>query len=148
MKKIEFFVNGTPQGKGRPRFFRGHAVTPAKTAQYEKLVHFCFRQALNQERLAGGSFDRLAGPVRVTIKAFFDVPKSYTKRVRAQIAAGDVRPTKKPDADNIAKIIIDALNRAAYEDDAQVVECRVEKHYAERAGVLVCIEDLTGVADG
>ena len=44
---------------------------------------------------------------------------------------GDILPTKKPDADNILKIIADALNGIAYADDKQVVTAEVQKLYAE-----------------
>ena len=39
--------------------------------------------------------------------------------------------TKKPDVDNINKIILDALNKIAYEDDSQVCKVTVEKKYCE-----------------
>lgn len=51
-------------------------------------------------------------------------------------------PTKKPDADNIVKIIADALNRAAYYDDAQIVRLSYSKVYDEVPHVDVMIEDL------
>ena len=45
--------------------------------------------------------------------------------------SGIIRPTKKPDFDNIAKIICDALNGIAYKDDASIVSAIVEKYYAD-----------------
>ena len=52
---------------------------------------------------------------------------------------GELRPTKKPDCDNIAKVILDALNGIAYHDDSQVVELVVHKHYAETTRVNVTL---------
>lgn len=51
-------------------------------------------------------------------------------------------PTKKPDIDNIAKSILDALNKLAYRDDTQVVTLHMEKHYAEDPRVEVEIEEI------
>ncbi|MDM0721918.1 RusA family crossover junction endodeoxyribonuclease [Clostridium perfringens] len=41
------------------------------------------------------------------------------------------KPKKKPDADNIGKIILDSLNGIAYKDDAYVADFRVIKEYTE-----------------
>ena len=51
-------------------------------------------------------------------------------------------PTKKPDIDNIAKCVLDALNKLAYRDDTQVVTLRMEKHYGEIPRVEVEIEEI------
>lgn len=40
-------------------------------------------------------------------------------------------PLKKPDSDNIAKIVLDSLNKIAFDDDAQVVELTVVKKWTE-----------------
>ena len=56
------------------------------------------------------------------------------------MAKGEIRPTVKPDWDNIGKIISDALNGIAYKDDAQVVSCTVEKRYSNTPCVEVWLE--------
>ena len=53
-----------------------------------------------------------------------------------------IKPTKKPDADNIVKIICDALNGVAYKDDTQVVELDFKKVYGEFEKVIVEIVEL------
>lgn len=52
-------------------------------------------------------------------------------------------PTKKPDADNVSKIILDALNGLAYHDDSQVVELTVKKKFAlyPRVDVVLWLRD-------
>ena len=54
--------------------------------------------------------------------------------------SGALLPAKKPDLDNVAKIVCDALNGVAYKDDAQVVKLTVHKRYSERPEVAVEIE--------
>ena len=54
----------------------------------------------------------------------------------------NIRPTKKPDMDNILKIIADALNKVAYYDDKQIVECSIKKYYSNAPKVIVEIENL------
>lgn len=126
-----FTVFGKPQGKGRPRFTRsGHTYTPGSTAEYEERVKLAYRQA-------GGG--RLSGFVTADILAVFTVPKSYTKAQKA--SAFDMRYVpKKPDCDNIAKIILDALNGLAYDDDAQIVKLSVKKQYGIADHVTVTLE--------
>ena len=50
-----------------------------------------------------------------------------------------IRPTKKPDWDNIGKIICDSLNKVAYRDDSVVVDAQVRKFYSENPRVDVSI---------
>ena len=107
--------------------------TPEKTAEYEKLVRLRFQNA------GGQITDK---PVRVEITAFFAPPKSIRKREKAEMLANRILPMKKPDCDNIAKIILDALNKIAYIDDSQVVELVVKKWFAAEARVYVHIEEI------
>lgn len=55
---------------------------------------------------------------------------------------GVIRPTKKPDIDNVCKIVLDSLNGIAYHDDTQVVDCQVRKFYSENPRVVVTIQDI------
>ena len=54
---------------------------------------------------------------------------------------GLIRPTKKPDWDNIGKVVCDALNGIAYRDDAQIVDSMVRKFYGEVPRVVVIIRE-------
>ena len=76
------------------------------------------------------------------ITARFSVPSSASKRKVTAMLDGAIRPTRKPDCDNIAKIICDALNGVAYRDDAQIVSITIEKRYAAIPGVEIRIEEV------
>ncbi|MDK0626940.1 RusA family crossover junction endodeoxyribonuclease [Clostridium perfringens] len=115
-------VTGKIRGKARPRVCRGHAFTPKDTVQYEKWVRDCYKEQ-------DGRY--LEGPIKALIIAYYKIPKSYRKKRVQAIRDGLEKPTKKPDADNIAKIILDSLNGIAYKDDSQIVEIRVIKRYTE-----------------
>ncbi len=52
-----------------------------------------------------------------------------------------VSPTKKPDIDNIAKVILDALNKLAFKDDNQITKLSIEKVYSEEEKVYVKVEE-------
>lgn len=80
--------------------------------------------------------------VRVEIDAVFPIPKTWSKGKKAQASVGKIVPDTKPDTDNIAKAVLDALNGVAYKDDSQVTELSVRKRYGEIGHVAVRIEDL------
>lgn len=134
--KVKFSIEGNPQGKARPRFSRGHAYTPDETRKYETMTAFLYRRAAN------GVFFSQKTPLSVTILVFFAAPKNTSKKKKEVMLNGGAFPVRKPDADNIAKIILDALNGTAYHDDAQIVQLSVRKQYAEKNSVEVTLEDI------
>lgn len=125
MTTIHFTIPGKPRGKQRPRVTRNGSFTPKETRKYEAAV----RKAFNTERWVSGTlFDsRDVTQAEAVITAYFPVPASWPKTKRA--SAFGTPYTGKPDADNIAKIILDALNGVAYPDDAMVTCVSVAKEY-------------------
>ena len=128
---VNFTIPGEPRGKARPRWGNGRTYTPRETVEYEKRVKACYMAA------GGGMLDRT---IRAEITAYYSIPKSAGKRARADMLSGKLRPAKKPDLDNVAKIVLDSLNGLAYQDDAAVVELVVEKFYSETPRVEVRVE--------
>jgi len=124
---MKMIIAGEPKGKARPRFSRTGAVvrtyTPDSTTDYEQLVRSVYRAS-------GGTYHE-NGYIRLAVRAYFAVPKSATKKRRAQMLCAQLMPAKKPDIDNIVKIIMDGLNGVAYKDDAQVVSIMASKAYSD-----------------
>lgn len=136
MAALAFTVPGEVRGKARPRIVKiggfSRLTADKKTASYENLVALACREAM-------GAREPLEGAVSLTITARFMPPASASKKARAAMLRGDVRPTKKPDWDNIGKVS-DALNGIAWRDDAQVVAGSVFKVFSEIPGLDVRIE--------
>lgn len=133
---MEFDVMMEPRGKGRPRFTRsGKTYTPAETTAAEKKIAAAY-WAL-QER----SYYERNVPIALHVEAYFKVPLSYDKRKTEAALAGDRFPTKKPDGDNILKLVADALNKAAYYDDSQIVYMTIKKKYANHGFLRIRIEE-------
>lgn len=134
MTCIRFSVPGAPVAKARPRFTKnGHAYTPDKTRSYEAIVKLCAMKAMKGKKL-------LTGAISLSVTAFFPIPKSCTKSVRAKALSGEFRHTKKPDWDNVGKVVSDALNGVVYADDAKVSHATVDKRYSEFPRVEVSVE--------
>lgn len=129
---IEFVIMGEPVAKGRPRFSGYHAYTPKKTRDYEKLVRDSYTQQ------CGEIF--LENEIRAEIHCFFAIPKSTSKKRREFMEHGMICPIKRPDCDNLAKTVLDALNRLAYKDDSQVTKLLVYKWYSEEPRVEVKLD--------
>lgn len=73
--------------------------------------------------------ETIIGPTKINIIAIFPIPKSYSKKQREYILKENNYHTKKSDIDNICKIILDALNGLAYNDDTQILKIIAEKKY-------------------
>lgn len=130
---MKFTIIGKPRGKGRPRFTRqGFAYTDKETRAYEKLVKISYDLCEDKKVYEGN--------IKIEIWANFVPIKSTSKKKYRELIGQPYN--KKPDIDNIAKIILDGLNEVAYKDDNQVVELVVHKTYAEEDYVEVEIKEL------
>lgn len=138
---IVFEVPGEPCAKGRHRsFIRNGKIanfTPDKTVNYEGQVKWLGAMAMK-------GAPPLEGPLWMHVTAFFQLPKSASKKVRAGILDGTVMGyvTKRPDASNCLKALEDGLNGIAYADDSQLADVRVIRRYSDRPRVVVSIGKL------
>lgn len=133
---ISFTVPGEPQGKARARTGKGFSYTPEKTVIYENLIKISYSQVCKTIFEPGK-------PLEMVVRAYYSIPKSYTKGKRLAAKHNIIRPTKKPDADNVLKVIADALNKTAYDDDTQIVRAVVEKYFGEVARVEVELREVS-----
>jgi Holliday junction resolvase RusA-like endonuclease len=137
---MRFTVYGKPQGKARARTVRNngkvHSFTPKKTVEYEEKIKWAYIQAYSPLTC----FNALT-PLSIQIAAFYEAPLSYTKNKKKRCYDGEISPTTKPDADNIAKCVCDALNGIAYKDDSAIVMLQVRKAYGEPARVEIEIRE-------
>jgi len=136
---IHFHVPGQPVGKGRPRIGKvgAHArmFTPAKTVNYESMVAMFAHQAM-----AGAAL--LEDAVEVKMRIDCMIPASWSQKKQREAESGTLRPTSKPDVDNIVKAIFDAINGVVWKDDVQVVDLSVAKRYSLHPGVAVSIRHV------
>ena len=138
---VQFTVPGEPVGKGRPRFRRAGAYvstyTPERTVSYENLVKLMY------EDQCGGYMFPKEVPLGMAVVAYYTIPKSTSKKKRAEMLAEKLRPLKKPDSSNVLKAIEDALNKVAYYDDTQIVDTCVRRFYSDEPRVYVVIRDVS-----
>ncbi|WP_342573730.1 RusA family crossover junction endodeoxyribonuclease [Solibacillus sp. FSL K6-1781] len=123
---IQFTIPGATQAQERPKFSRAgkgvKAVDPPKSRAYKEVVKLVAWQ--NKPQML------ILEPLRLEVDVYLMPPKKYhTKPKLALIASGELRPTTKPDLDNLVKGIKDGCSKIIWHDDAQIVEMVVRKFY-------------------
>jgi len=135
---IKLTIPGEPVAKARPRVTKtGHAYTPKATVDYENWIKCCYIESKNKL-----GFKMLSEPIRAEIECYFPIPKGFSRVKREKALKGEIRPCKKPDVDNLAKSILDALNNLAYDDDKQVVELEIVKFYSDEPRTEVFLTEI------
>lgn len=109
-------------GKARARAGRHGHYTPAKTKAAEEEIGIRVWVAME-------GADPIDGPVSMTIQAVYRPPSSWSKKRQKAAIEGQWPKVTKPDTDNIAKLVCDALNGIAYRDDALIADLSVGKNY-------------------
>ena len=134
---IRFIVDGQPQRKQRPRFSRAsgfvRTYTPTETVNYENWIKLCYKNQIGDMAFKDDD------PLRVSIIAYYQVPKSWSKKKTEQALADEIKPANSIDVDNTAKVILDALNGIAYKDDHYITDLTVSKRYSDHPRVEVTI---------
>lgn len=133
--KIKLVVPGKAQAKERPRLGKYGTYTPYKTKNYENWIRTLFIQNYPLMK-------PLESPLKVSIVLNVDIPTSISKKKQEEMRKGLILPTKKPDVDNVAKSILDALNKIAYRDDKQIISLEIKKQYADITNAEIEIEEL------
>lgn len=144
MQSVTFQVPGKPQGKARARtVYNKHlkqsiSYTPEGDLLYENLIKTLYVQAAEGIRFERGT------PVTLRIIARFEPPKSVSKKRQRLMLEGEIPVLKKPDIDNIVKVVADALNGAAYHDDTQIIFIVAKKAYSAEEGLDITVEEYRG----
>lgn len=111
---ITFTVPGPPVPWARARRAGNRYFVDAKTAAYkQKIAHAA--------RVAGVKCIHQPNAVAITLAFFLPRPKK-----------SGAEPTRRPDIDNYAKAVLDAMNDGlAWDDDSQVITLLAHKCYAD-----------------
>ena len=137
---FDVFVKGIPRPQGRPRIVRfpnGKAglKDPDISRDWKNYVRM----------VAGETWGRAPeeGPVALFLTFYLPIPRSWSKKRRMAALAGEIWPTGRPDLDNLAKAVIDAIIGVVIADDRQIVELSVAKFYGANPGVNITLRRLS-----
>lgn len=145
----KFKVIGEPMGKQRPRA----AVINGFARIHNTKDNIAYESYVIDRYLSEIGEIRHTGCISLKINVFYGIEKKHfgKKGLNAEgklKLEGKIFPTKKPDIDNIAKIIMDALNGVAYDDDKQVCVLEIRKFYTIELPYTEIIIESDGVSDG
>ena len=127
---MKIIIYGEPVAQGRPRFTMRNgypqAIDPANSREYKEKVKLYAIHAMKQE-----SYTTPEGAILVDIVFHMSIPQSWPKKKRTEAAQGLIRPTSKPDIDNLFKCLTDALKGLAWKDDSQITDVHMKERYTD-----------------
>lgn len=128
---FQFEIYGAPIPQAQTQFNRksGHCYDP--TAKKKSLMQW--------QMTSYAPTKPLTCPVKVDLTFYFPVPKSTSGAKKRQMLNQVICHIKKPDADNCAYLVTNAMKKIFYEDDSQIVDLSVHKRYGEEPKTVVKI---------
>jgi Holliday junction resolvase RusA-like endonuclease len=130
---LSFAVHLPPRGWQRARTNGRRFFKDPNTQAFQDALALSAKVAMRGR-------EPFAGPVELLVVSVLPVPPSWSTRRRLAALKGEIRPTDKPDADNLIKQM-DALNRIVWRDDAQVVDGRSVKVYGADPAMLITVRE-------
>jgi crossover junction endodeoxyribonuclease RusA len=135
MNTIQFTAFGDPKGQPRPRAFHRGGMTrvydPGTAEGWKGQIAVAARPHKPKTPIEG--------PINVLLFFIFPRPKSHSTKKGLRDSAPDFH-TSKPDADNLAKAVLDCLTQLGFwKDDAQVCELQIHKRYGTNGACRITI---------
>jgi len=128
-------ITGNPITKLRPRFTR-----QGRTYDSQKLEKEAARCIIMQQMSKNRQIRRIKGAIMVNLTFHTPIPKSWSQKRRKAVLG---RPdTRKPDIDNLAKFILDVMNKLVYEDDNQITTLHCEMIFSENPRTEIQVKEI------
>ena len=131
-----FEIHGKPVAQKQTRFSirgkRPHAYDPSSIDKSN--IQWQIKPYAPQEPLKG--------PIELSLTFFLPIPKGTSGIRRKQMLNRVILPVKKPDQDNLAYIVTNALKKIVYEDDSQICASHVYKFYGETPKTIIRVRTI------
>jgi Holliday junction resolvase RusA-like endonuclease len=129
--KIEIWIPGPPIAKRRHR----SAIVDGKISTYSDQKDQSRRISILALQQTHG--EPLQGALSIKMDFGMPIPKGVSKSKRDAMLCGNIAHTKTPDLDNLEKMVLDCLNKIAWNDDKQIVEIHSRKFYSDEPGTMI-----------
>lgn len=140
---VSFTILGDPRPLALKRARAAHFA--GRTRMYDPAANISAKEQVKHAALTalgGTSSAPTLGPIHLAVKAYIPIPKSFSKKKRAEALAGRLYSTSKPDLTNVVKLVEDALNEFIYKDDKQICWGTQSKRYSNRPRLWVGVYEL------
>ena len=133
---FQFVVHGIPLAQKQTRFVRrGSFVQTYDPSRKDK-------ERIQWQIKPFAPEIPLSQPVELTIAFFVPIPKATSKRLRLQMINRVILPDKKPDEDNLAYLVTNALKGIVYDDDRRVCVKHVYKFYGSEPRTVIRVRPI------
>ena len=131
-----FEISGVPVAQKQTRFTckGGFARAYDPSAKDKEMIQWQVRPY--------APVNPLLGPIKLTLTFYMPIPKSTSKAKRDQMMRHIILPVVKPDEDNLAYLVTNALKKIVYQDDNQICEKHVYKLYDIKPRTVVKVEQI------
>jgi Holliday junction resolvase RusA-like endonuclease len=122
-----------PQPRAKTRLFRNpHSPLGVTASHYEPATAKAWKATVIAQIVTQKPASPVEGPLALSLRFYLPRPQSLPKREHFHV--------KRPDCDNLAKAVKDALKGVVYRDDSQIVQLTVTKEYGPAPGVGIRVE--------
>ena len=122
---VDIYVSDNIEPYVRHRDRRGRKGKYDPLAEYKIYLGDTVKSKLTE----AGITEILEGELSMHVKYYKPFNKDHSEMFKLMALAHEIRPTVKPDSDNILKTIQDAFNNKIFNDDIQINTVSLEKFY-------------------
>lgn len=131
MISLDLYGDPVPQARARTVRRGGKSITYDPNAKLKEGYKWQIRSQFREEPLSV--------PVAMDVVFMMPIPKSTSKTKTVAMLNGAIHHMKRPDVDNMLKLVNDVLNNLVFKDDSQVVEIHARKIYSSKPGTYIRI---------
>lgn len=145
MTSEQVWVEGIPRGEPRHRMTRtGRIYSPENKKRADGTMNVAQWKAAIAAAFHLAGLPLMEGPVAVEIRFHEPRPKGHLKKDGSVKNGSPALPMAKPDIDNLAKAVLDAMTRAeVWKDDCQVCRLAVSRSYAGTCGAWITVSSIS-----
>lgn len=131
MISLDLYGEPVPQARARTVRRGGKSITYDPNSKLKEGYKWQIRSQYREEPLTV--------PVAMDVVFMMPIPKSTSKTKTAAMMNGTIHHMKRPDVDNMLKLVNDVLNNLVFKDDSQVIEIHARKIYSSKPGTYIRI---------
>jgi len=131
MISLDLYGDPIPQARARTVRRGGKSITYDPNAKLKEGYKWQIRSQFREEPLTV--------PVAMDVVFMMPIPKATSKSKTAAMLNGAIHHMKRPDVDNMLKLVSDVLNNLVFKDDSQIIEIRARKIYSSKPGTYIRI---------